>query len=47
MFPQTIAVLETRAEPLGIQVKVQPVADFQLDETVFGILLQYPAPMVP
>jgi glycine cleavage system P protein (glycine dehydrogenase) len=41
-LPQTIAVLHTRAEPLGISVVV---GDPQGDETVagcFGMLLQYP-----
>lgn len=43
VYPQTIAVLQTRAEPLGIVVRVQPVADFELGADVFGMLLQYPA----
>jgi glycine dehydrogenase len=39
--PQTIAVVSTRAEPLGIEVVVGDVA--QLDPTaVFGALLQHP-----
>lgn len=43
VFPQTIAVLETRAEPLGIEVRVLPVAEFSFGkQDVFGILLQYP-----
>jgi glycine dehydrogenase len=43
VFPQTIDVLLARAEPLGIEVKVLPVEQFELTEQVFGILLQYPA----
>lgn len=43
VLPQTIDVLEARAEPLGIAVKVMPVSDFDLTDQVFGILLQYPA----
>ncbi|MEM1215029.1 MAG: aminomethyl-transferring glycine dehydrogenase, partial [Bacteroidota bacterium] len=43
VFPQTIAVLQSRAEPLNIEVRVQPVSEFQLDEAVFGLMLQYPA----
>ncbi|WP_066964950.1 aminomethyl-transferring glycine dehydrogenase [Microbulbifer sp. Q7] len=41
-LPQTIEVLQTRAEPLGIEVIVgDPATD--LDATaVFGVLLQYP-----
>jgi glycine dehydrogenase len=43
VFPQTLAVLQSRAEPLGIELRVQPVAamDFA-DPNVFGVLLQYP-----
>lgn len=43
VLPQTIAVLETRAEPLDIEVRVKPVAEFELSDDVFGIMLQYPA----
>jgi glycine dehydrogenase len=42
VFPQTIDVLVTRAKPLGIQVTVQKTEDFQLNENVFGVLIQYP-----
>ena len=43
VFPQTLAVLQSRAEPLGIELRVLPVAamDFS-DPNVFGVLLQYP-----
>lgn len=41
--PQTIAVVHTRAEPLGIQVMVDDHRQFKLDDTVFGALVQYPA----
>ncbi|MCH2209817.1 MAG: aminomethyl-transferring glycine dehydrogenase [Fuerstiella sp.] len=40
--PQTIAVLRTRAEPLGIQIEVGEEHDWSFDRTVGGILLQYP-----
>src|SRR6185436_7209761 len=42
--PQTLAVLATRAEPLGIELRVGDAAalDFSGGE-LFGILLQYPA----
>ncbi len=43
VYPQTIDVLITRAQPLGIEVVVQPVSAFDLDDHTFGILLQYPA----
>ncbi len=42
VFPQTIDVLITRAEPLGIHVDVQAADDFNFTDDVFGILLQYP-----
>ena len=42
LFPQTIAVLETRAEAVGIELKVQPVEEFELDQSVFAAIVQYP-----
>src|ERR1700731_4228516 len=41
--PQTIAVVRTRAEPLGIEVKIDNFSKFKFDSTVFGALVQYPA----
>jgi glycine dehydrogenase len=41
--PQTIAVVQTRAEPLDIQVLVGDHESFEFNEDVFGALLQYPA----
>jgi glycine dehydrogenase len=40
--PQTIAVLTTRAEPLGIELTVVGPESMHIDPTVFGILVQYP-----
>ncbi len=40
--PQTIAVMQTRAEPLGIELVVKPLADFDLETPFFGALVQYP-----
>ena len=40
--PQTIAVLKTRAEPVGITIDVTDDEDFIFDETIFGCLIQYP-----
>ncbi|MEM6295828.1 MAG: aminomethyl-transferring glycine dehydrogenase [Myxococcota bacterium] len=40
--PQTIAVLQTRAEGLGIDVQVGPVAGLSVDDSLCGVLLQYP-----
>ena len=43
VFPHTLAVLQSRAEPLGIELRVSPVADMAVaDPSVFGVLLQYP-----
>ncbi|MEZ5420160.1 MAG: hypothetical protein R2708_22840 [Vicinamibacterales bacterium] len=43
VFPQTLAVLQSRAEPLGITLRVQPVSEMRFDDAdVFGVLLQYP-----
>ncbi|HLQ39300.1 MAG TPA: aminomethyl-transferring glycine dehydrogenase, partial [Planctomycetota bacterium] len=40
--PQTIAVVRTRAEPLGIQVQVGDHRTQSFGKQVFGVLLQYP-----
>jgi glycine dehydrogenase len=43
VLPQTLAVIETRAEPLGLEVVVADVhADGLPDRDLFGVLLQYP-----
>ncbi|MBD2178756.1 aminomethyl-transferring glycine dehydrogenase [Pseudanabaena sp. FACHB-1998] len=41
--PQTIAVVKTRAIPLGIEVITGKHDEFVIDRSCFGILLQYPA----
>ena len=41
--PQTLDVLRTRAEPLGIEVVVGDEAALQDFSAYFGVLLQYPA----
>jgi glycine dehydrogenase len=40
--PQTLAVLETRARPLGIEVHVGNAAELIAAEDAFGLLLSYP-----
>ena len=40
--PQTIEVVVTRAEPLGIDVSVVDVDAAEFDDQVFGVLVQYP-----
>lgn len=40
--PQTIAVLQTRAEPLGVEIVISDHAKFEFGDDVFGALVQYP-----
>ncbi|NNC80168.1 MAG: aminomethyl-transferring glycine dehydrogenase [Acidimicrobiales bacterium] len=40
--PQTLAVLATRAEPLGINLVIGSIDDASFDEDTFGVLVQYP-----
>lgn len=42
VLPQTLAVLETRATPLEIELVVGDEKDFDYDETFFGAVFQYP-----
>ena len=42
VYPQTMAVLRTRAEPLGIRLEVDAPGAFVFDEEVVGVLLQLP-----
>ena len=41
--PQTIEVVRTRAKPLGISLTIGNHNQFAFDDTVFGVLVQYPA----
>ena len=41
--PQTIDVVRTRAEPVGIRILVGDHREFDFQEPIFGALLQYPA----
>ncbi len=41
--PQTIAVLRTRAEPLGIKIVVGNHETFDFSQPIFGAIVQYPA----
>ncbi len=43
VLPQTADVLATRAEPLGYELVRGDFASIALDESFFGVLLQYPA----
>lgn len=42
MFPQTLAVLQTRANPLNIEIRIGKHDGFELTEKVFGVMVQYP-----
>ncbi len=42
VFPQTLDVLRSRAEPLGIELRVGPADAMNFDGPVFGALVQYP-----
>ncbi|GAB2997772.1 aminomethyl-transferring glycine dehydrogenase [Cyclobacterium sediminis] len=43
VFEQTKAILKTRATPIGITLKIGPLADLDLsDPDLFGMLIQYP-----
>lgn len=42
VFPQVRALLETRAEPLGIRLRIEDPATARLGDDVFGIYLQTP-----
>lgn len=42
-YPQTIDIVKSKAEPLGIEVVVGNHETVALDATWFGVLLQYPA----
>ena len=43
MHPQTIAVLKSRADGLGLIVEVGDENTFNVDKDVSGVLVQYPA----
>ena len=40
--PQNLELLQTRAKPLGIEVRSISTNELVFDENVFGVLLQYP-----
>ena len=41
--PQTIAVVQTRAEPLGVEVLVEDLSGMTFDKETLGVIVQYPA----
>ncbi|MBE2219339.1 MAG: aminomethyl-transferring glycine dehydrogenase [Ignavibacteria bacterium] len=42
-FAQTIDVLKTRTEPIGVELVVADINKTELTDDIFGILVQYPA----
>jgi glycine dehydrogenase len=42
VFPQTLALLETRSKPLGIELIIGDFKDMELTDEYFGVLVQYP-----
>ncbi len=40
--PQTISVLRTRANPLGIEVRIEEISQLKPSERTFAVLMQYP-----
>jgi glycine dehydrogenase len=42
IFPQTLDVLKTRSEVLGIELIVTDVFSYNFDNKTFGVLIQYP-----
>ena len=42
IFPQTLEVLQTRAEPLGIELRITAIENFDFTESVFAAYVQYP-----
>lgn len=43
IFPQTLDVLLTRSEPLGIEIVCDDYASYEFGGREFGVVLQYPA----
>ncbi len=43
VLPQTISILKTRSTPLGIELIIGDHEKIKLDESFYGVILQYPA----
>ena len=41
-FPQTIDILKTRTEPIGVDLVIGDYKSLELTDDIFGILVQYP-----
>lgn len=43
VFPQTLSIIKTRAEAIGINIEVTDINDVDISrEDIFGVLIQYP-----
>lgn len=42
VYPQTLGLLETRSEPIGVKLVVGDFQTAQIDDTYFGAIVQYP-----
>jgi len=42
-FPQTLDVLKTRSEPLGIELIIGDASTYDFSDDIFGAVLQYPS----
>ena len=42
-FQQTIDVLKTRSEPLGVELIIGDPLSFEFNDDIFGVILQYPS----
>jgi glycine dehydrogenase len=43
VFPQTIDILKTRSQPYGIEIQIGDHRTVELNENIFGAIVQYPA----
>jgi glycine dehydrogenase len=43
VFPQTIDILKTRSEPYGIEIQIGDHRTVELNDSIFGAIVQYPA----
>ncbi len=42
-FPQTIDILKTRSEPLGIKLIIGDASNYDFSDDIFGAIIQYPS----
>ena len=43
IFPQTLSLLKSRSNPLGIELVIDKIENVNLDNTFFGAIVQYPS----